>query len=203
MMRLLGSPSSPFVRKVRAFLAETGHEDAVEVEMVKTSATGAVVDILTLTNPTGKIPALIREDGPAIYDSRVICRYLDDVFETGLYPRRGLYEVLTLEAMADAIMEAGLLMVYEGRYRPPELRSTEWVEGQWRKVDRALDAIEARWLSHLAGPQDMSHIAMGCALGYLDLRHPERDWRAGRPALAEWADAMLARPAMRKTAPTP
>lgn len=200
-MQLLGSPASPFVRKVRALLAETGHEDKVEVEAVTSAVVGPVDDLLTSTNPSGKIPALIRPDGPALYDSRVICRFLDTTFDMGMYPKRGEFEMLTLEATADAIMDAGVLMVYEMRFRPPEHQDADWVEGQWRKVTRTLDALEARWMSHLSGPVDMSHLAIGCALGYLDLRHDARGWRNGRPALAAWAEEIMARPAMVATHP--
>jgi glutathione S-transferase len=148
-------------------------------------------------NPLGKIPTLERAGGPALYDSRVICRYLDDLAGGRLYPEKPrLWETLTLEATAHGVAEAAVLMVYEERLRPEEARSEAWVEGQWAKVARALDALEARWMSHLAGPLDMGQIATGCALGYLDFRHGRRDWRAGRPALAAWEAKFAARPAM-------
>jgi glutathione S-transferase len=153
-------------------------------------------------NPLGKIPTLERPDGPALYDSRVICRYLDDLAGAGLYPPKPrLWATLTLEATGHGVAEAALLMVYEARVRPEEARSTPWVESQWGKVARALDAVEDRWMSHLAGPLDAGQIALGCALGYLDFRHDARRWRDGRPALAAWADRFLARPAMAATRP--
>jgi glutathione S-transferase len=201
MMTLLSSPASPFARKVRALLAETGHQDKVAVQNVTAMAVGPVDDALTSANPLGKLPTLLRADGPALYDSRVICRYLDATLDLGAYPVQGQFEMLTLEATADAIMDAGIQMIYERRLRPAEIVFEDYIEGQWRKVARALDAVEARWMSHLSGPVDMSHIAMGCALGYLDFRLDDRAWRTGRPALAGWADAFLARPAMLETAP--
>lgn len=201
MMKLLGSPASPFVRKVRALLAETECSDKVEIEEVTSAVVGPIDELLSSTNPSGKIPALIRPEGPALYDSRVICRYLDKTFRLGMYPKRGEFEMLTLEATADAIMDAGVLMVYERRFRPENHQDADWLEGQWRKVARSLDALEARWMSHLAGPVDMSHLALGCALGYLDFRHGARAWRDGRPALAGWAETFLERPAMVATAP--
>ena len=138
-------------------------------------------------NPLGKIPCLERPDGPALYDSRVICRYLDDLAGGRLYPGEPrLWETLTLEATADGIAEAMLAIVYEARLRPEEHRRAEIVEAQWAKVARALDAIEARWMAYLAGPFDAGQAALGCALGYLDLRGADRDWRAGRPGLAAW-----------------
>lgn len=200
MMRLHDSPTSPFCRKVRVLLIETGQQDEVEI----VPAAGNALDSGTIPvaeNPLGKIPVLTRDDGPALYDSRVICRFLDDRADAGLYPRKGLWEVLTLEATADGIMDAAVLMVYEFRCRPEGERSQPWVEGQWARIDRALDVIEARWMSHLAGPLSVAHIAVGCALGYLDLRHGPREWRQGRPVLAEWEAGFALRPSMAVTRP--
>lgn len=196
---LLGSPLSPFVRKARVVIAELGIDD-IPFEQVPTSPVHGE-DRINAANPLGKIPALVRDEGPTLYDSRVITRYLDATRGGSLYPEARLWEVLTLEATADGIMEAAVGMIYEERYRPEEIRFAPWVEGQWAKVTRALDAIEGQWMSHLAGPLDMGQIAVGCALGYLDLRHGARDWRAGRPALAAWEAKFRARPAMAATAP--
>ncbi len=92
-------------------------------------------------------------------------------------------------------------MVYELRYRAPEIQSQEWIEAQWLKVTRCLDALEERWMSHLAGPLDAGQIAVGCALGYLDLRHDDRNWRDGRPKLAAWEEKFSQRPSMQATVP--
>lgn len=199
-MKLLMSPPSPFVRKVRVVIRETGQLDAIEEVAVTTSALDTDPGLMA-ANPLGKIPALIREDGPAIYDSRVITRYLDARIGAGLYPDARLWEILTLEATADGIMEAGVLMVYEGRLRPEAQQSPEWVEAQWGKLSRSLDAVNARWMSHLAGPLNMGQIAIGCALGYLDLRHNARNWREGRDALAAWFTEFSQREAMIDTRP--
>jgi glutathione S-transferase len=200
-MQLLDSPASPFCRKVRVLLHETGLIG--EVEIVGVANAPLAPDAQNKAkNPLGKIPTLVRADGPAIYDSRVICRYLDAKAGSNLYPERSLWETLTLEATADGIMDAAVLMVYEARVRPEEMRSADWVEAQWGKVARALDAIEGRWISHLRGPLDMSQIAVGCALGYLDFRHDARNWRAGRSSLAAWYEGFSARPSMEATVPT-
>ena len=200
-MRLYSAPTSPFVRKVRVTLHETGLTGRVEL----VPATGSPTEpgsMPVALNPLGKIPALERPDGPALYDSRVICRYLDDLAGGRLYPPKPrLWETLTLEATGDGISEAALLMVYEAR-RPEEARHAPWVEAQWTKVGRALDAVEARWMAHLAGPLDCAQIAVGCALGYLDFRHADRDWRAGRPALAAWEARFAQRPSMQATRAT-
>lgn len=200
-MRLYHSPTSPYARKVMVLLLETGQQ--ADVALIP--ATGSPVDPGTMPvaqNPLGKIPALERDGGPALYDSRVICRFLDDRAGGVLYPPAPrLWETLTLEATADGILDAALLMVYESRLRPEGLRLADWTEGQWDKIARALDALESRWADHLAGPLDMGQIAVGCALGYLDFRHGARDWRAGRPRLADWYRVFADRPAMRATHP--
>lgn len=199
-MKLFSSATSPFVRKVLVLIREAG---IASVDLIAVG--GTPVDPGTLPvdlNPLGKIPALVPDDGPAIYDSRVICRYLDSVSGAGFYPAPPrLWDTLTLEATADGMLEAAVLMVYETRIRPEERRHAPWVEGQWAKIARALDALENRWMPHLQGPQDMGQIAVGCALGYLDFRHAARDWRAGHPDLSAWEAVYAARPAMMATVP--
>jgi len=197
---LYHSPTSPYVRKVAVLIAEAGITGVAQV-----AASGSPVDPGAMPleqNPLGKIPALARPDGPALYDSRVICRYLDNLAGSGFYsaPPR-LWDILTLEATADGILDAAVLMAYENRIRPEELRYQPWVAGQWAKIDRTLDAVTTGWMDHLNGPVDIGHIALGCALGYLDLRHSVRAWRATRPGLAAWMARFAARPAMVATTP--
>ena len=199
-MKLLHAGPSPFVRKVCVLVLETGQSEVVELQQVTASPTNSDA-ALVAANPAGKIPTLVRDDGPAIYDSRVICRYLDARVQAGLYPESRLWEVLTLEATADAIMDAAVLMVYERRFRPETQQSPEWLEGQWGKVDRAVSALNNRWISHLSGPLDMAQIAVGCALAYLDFRHDERNWRGGNDALAAWFETFQSRDSMIATAP--
>ena len=199
-MKLISATPSPFGRKVKALLHETNQLDDIEIQLVMTTPV-ATDPAVAAANPVGKIPALIREDGPALYDSRVICRYLDARAGAGLYPELRIWEVLTLEATADGILDAAVLMVYEGRVRPEDKQFDGWVEAQWGKVSSALDALEARWMSHLAGPLDMGQIAVACALGYLDFRHPGRDWRAAHPQLAAWYGVFSERDCMTATAP--
>lgn len=199
-MQLFHSATSPFVRKVLVLLIETDQQQDVTI----VPASGHPLDSAHMPlaqNPLGKIPALMRDDGPALYDSRVICRYLDDRAGGKLYPQSRLYETLTLEATADGIMEAAVLMRYEQSIRPEELRWDDWTEAQWAKIERALDVLNTRWMSHLNGPLDMGQIAVGCALAYLDLRHGARDWRATRDSLAKWAEDFAGRPAMQATQP--
>jgi glutathione S-transferase len=99
-------------------------------------------------------------------------------------------------------MDAALLMVYEGRIRPEELHYAPWINAQWDKIQRAASTLNARWLSHLAGPRHMGQIATACALGYCDFRLPDRDWRKGNEALAEWYEGYSSRDSFQATVPT-
>lgn len=200
-MKLYSAPTSPYVRKVLVLLHETDQLADVEIAPVVTSPTGPAAG-LTAKNPLMKIPALERTDGPTLYDSRVICAYLDDRIRGGLYGSDArLWEILTLEATADGIMDAALLMTYEDRLRPEDLRWSDWADAQWAKVTAGCAALNARWMSHLNGPLDMGQIAVGCALGYLDLRHDARGWRQGCDALAGWYEKFAERASMQATTP--
>ncbi|MDE0968403.1 MAG: glutathione S-transferase [Octadecabacter sp.] len=198
-MKLIMSPPSPFARKVRVLLRETKLIDLVEEIEISTSPLSSNVQILAV-NPTGKIPTLIREDGPAIYDSRVITRYLDDKAGAGFYPVTSLYEILTLEAMADALMDITVAMTYDSRFRPDQ-QSPNWTEAQWGKASRTIAAINSHCMSHLNGPINMAQIAVSCALSYADLRHDMRNWRYENDALANWQVEFEARDAMKVTKP--
>lgn len=199
-IQLYSSDTSPYVRKVRVLAIETGQMD--DIEEIKVGGTPTEPGTLPLeANPLGKIPTLVVA-GEVLYDSRVICQFLDHRGGGKFYPpvpRR--WRTLTLEATADGILEAAILMVYERRVRPPEKQFEPWVEAQWAKIERALNALCAKWLPHLCGPIDMGHVAVGCALAYLDFRHPERDWRKKRPGLASWFKEFSERPSMVATAP--
>ena len=199
-MKLIMSPASPFVRKVRVLIGETGQQDDIEEVEVATTPVNTA-EAVWAANPLGKIPALVLEDGRALHDSRVITRFLDARAQAGLYPEDRLWDVLTLEATADGILEAAVLMVYEGRVRPEEVHYAPWVEAQWTKAMTAVKAVNDRWLDQLDGPLDMAQIAVGCALGYLDFRHGDRDWRGAAPDLADWFAGFEQRPTMVATRP--
>ena len=200
-MKLAYSPASPYVRKVMVLLHETGQLD--DVELVEGSGTPLAPNAETVQkNPIGKIPALERPDGATLYDSRVICAFLDTRAGDKLYQtgnRR--WETLTLEATGDGIMDAALLMTYEGRLRPQELRMEAFVEAQSGKIAAACAALNTRWMSHLAGPLDMGQVAVACALGYVDFRHGHRDWRKGNDGLAAWYKTFGERASMQATQP--
>lgn len=200
-MKLYHSPTSPYVRKVMILLQETGQLD--DVELVPSATTPlSPADGLPAKNPLGKVPALERADGPTLYDSRVICAYLDARGGDRLYPggaRR--WDTLTLEATADGILDAALLITYESRMRPEDKQWAEWGDAQWAKIAAACAALNTRWMSHLNGPLDMGQIAVACALAYVDFRHDARGWRKGNDALAAWYKEFAAREAMIATAP--
>lgn len=200
-MKLHHTSASPFVRKVMVLLHEAGAVD--RVELIPAAVSPLKPDAMPIDgNPLAKIPALETDDGTAIYDSRVITRYLDHTLKAGLYPPAPrLWNTLTLEATADGMTEAAVLIRYEFHIRPEGSRSHDWAEGQWHKIDRALTAVESRWMAHLSGALDMGQIALACALGYLDFRHPDRDWRKGRPNLTGWERDFAARPSMQATRP--
>lgn len=200
-MKLLYSPTSPYVRKIVVLLTECCRLD--EITLIEGSGTPIAPDADVIAkNPLGKVPALVRDAGPTLFDSRVISRFLDAEFDAGLYPEPPrLWDTLTLEALSDGILDAAILMVYEWRARPEAHRDATWVEAQWSKIARALDVLESRWISHLTGPFDMGQIAVGCALGYLDFRHGDRAWRSGHPELSAWYDTISERPSMQSTRP--
>ena len=200
-MKLYSSPTSPYVRKVHVLLRETGQLDDVEMVPAGGTAIDPGANPIQL-NPLGKIPTLERPNGTTLYDSRVICRFLDDRAQAGLYSSGARqWELLTLEATADGLLDAALLAAYETRLRPEDIRFEPWVEGQWAKVVQSLDAIETRWMSHLSGPLNIGQVAVGCALGYLDLRFEGRNWRKGHDDLANWSEAFFARDSMLATIP--
>lgn len=200
-MKLYYAPTSPYVRKVMIVLEETGQLADVELINVATTPLAANPALLA-KNPLAKVPALERPDGPTLYDSRVITAYLDARAKGTLYPvgtRR--WDTLTLEATADGILDAALLMTYESRLRPEDKRMQTWVDGQWDKVARSVAALNTRWMSHLQGPLDMGQIAVGCALAYVDFRHDARGWRQSNDGLAAWFKEFESRPAMQSTVP--
>jgi len=199
-MKLIYSGTSPFARKVVVALIETGQRDDVELETVAVSPVNPG-DVVPAHNPLGKLPCLVLDDGTALFDSRVICRFLDTRHSgKKLYPEgEALWPRLSLEAMADGMLDAAVLMIYERLLRPEEQRSPEWVEAQWLKISRALAWLEANVKALEA--DDMASIAVGCALGYIDFRHDERNWRATAPKLAEWNATFGERPAMQVSKP--
>ncbi len=202
-MTLYHNPLSPFVRKVMVLLHETGQQDRVALQ---TSVLTPVSPDLTLNedNPLGKIPALRLDDGNVIHDSRVILDYLDHQHVGNpLIPREGSarWRRLTLASMADGIMDAAVLIRYEVALRAPEKHWDEWLDGQRDKIRRALALLEKDAIAELTSHFDVAAISVACALGYLDLRHPDLAWRDTNPQLATWYFEVSQRPSMIATMP--
>jgi glutathione S-transferase len=195
MMILRSSPASPFGRKVTIAISLLGFDREVKVEAADTAD---VNDNVRQQNPLGKIPVLIAEDGTAYYDSRVILDYLDDRAGGGkILPRdsKARLAALRLQSLCDGILDASILLVYEGRWRPAEHRVEKWVEHQTGKVTRGLKVLEAAPPELDADPKALPHvgqIALACVLGYGDLRF-EGKWRADHPRLVAWLDKFAAR----------
>src|SRR6476646_4512390 len=201
MMILRSSPPSPFGRKVKLALGILGLDSEVTIE--KADPTD-VNDSLRQQNPLGKIPALIIENGTVLYDSPVILEYLDHRAGGGkIIPPNpsARFAALTLQALCDGILDAGILLVYEGRWRPPEMAVQKWIDHQRGKVQRALDTLEAA-PPKLGAIPNVGEITLACALGYGDLRFAGK-WRESHPKLVKWLDEFAAQvPAFEKTCVT-
>ena len=200
-MKLVYSPPSPFVRKVTTLIHHADLNDRIELINVKTTAL-SVAEEARAANPLGKIPVMILENGRAIFDSRVITRYLDEIAGSNLYPQEKIYDILTLEALADGIMESAVSITYEIKLRPDNEKSPSWMEAQWSKVLHAIKALDDGQFQAMDSEMNMGQIAVACALGYLDFRHDARDWRSGHSNLASWNDKLMKLPALIKTIPT-
>jgi glutathione S-transferase len=188
MMILRSSSASPFARKIRIAAAWLGLADRIEVAPADTSDPA---DILRKQNPLGKVPTLLLEDGRAVYDSAVILEYFDFLAGGGKIIPAGpeRFDVLTRAALADGVIDAAILKVYEQRWREDGARSVRWLDHQTGKINRGLAALDAT----RPDPEkvDVATIALASALGYLDLRFAGA-WRAERPKLVAWLDAFSA-----------
>ena len=200
-MKLMYSPASPYVRKVMMTAHETGLVDRIELVPASTTPSEPNPDLAKL-NPIAKIPTLVTDDGLAVFDSRVICRYLDDVAGAGLYGSGAdHWAILARESMAEGIIDAALLIVYEGRVRAEDMRSESWVEAQTGKIRRAIAAANARVAEFAGDKVTADQIALAAALGYVDFRLGHLGWRDGNADLAAWLEAFSARPSYAATKP--
>ncbi|MFA6266780.1 MAG: glutathione S-transferase family protein [Pseudolabrys sp.] len=198
MMILRHSPASPFVRKVKIAAELLGLSNQIELQDADTAAPE---NSFLGQNSLGKIPTLILEDGTTLFDSRVILDYLDHLAGGGrIVPAepKARFAALRLQALCDGVLDAALLIVYEGRFRPAEMKVQAWVDRQTGKIDRALAELEASPPA-LTTPPDVGQITLACALGYCDLRLGGT-WRQKYPKLVAWHDQFAARvPAFAKT----
>jgi glutathione S-transferase len=202
MVTLRTSFGSPFGRKARIAVSVLGLDGKVKVEPASTQDDS---DPLPKQNPLGKVPVLILDDGSTLFDSPVVLEYLDILAGGGrILPKdtKARFDALRLEALADGILDAGILIVYEGRYRPPEMAVKVWLDRQSGKIARALTSLEATPQS-LDSPPTVGQITLACALGYLDFRF-KGEWRKAHPRLVAWLDNFSARvPAFAATVPPP
>ena len=202
-MKLIGSLTSPYVRKVRIVMAEKRLDYQLELEDVWSS------DRILACNPLGKVPCLVMEGGEAVFDSRVIVEYLDARSPLArLIPEsnRERTEVRTWEALADGIIDAAILARLEANWpgRSPEQRSQAWIDRQMKKVQASLEAISTGlaakpWCNGIH--MTLADVAVGCALGYLDFRFPELGWRNDHANVARLAEKLNARKTFIDTAP--
>jgi len=191
MMILRSSPPSPFGRKIKLAMSILGLDSQATIEKADPTDAG---DSIRKQNPLGKIPALIVEDGTVLYDSPVILEYLDHRAGGGkIVPQEpnARFAALTLQALCDGILDACILLVYEGRWRPVEKHEPKWIDHQTGKVERAFAVLEANPPALTAVP-DVGQITLACALGYQDLRFGGK-WRASYPRLLKWHDEFEAR----------
>ncbi|BAU72107.1 glutathione S-transferase family protein [Metapseudomonas furukawaii] len=200
---LFHSPTSPYVRKVMVLLHETDQLASVTLHGVTLTPVNPSAEV-NQHNPAGKIPALRLDDGSVLHDSRVILDYFDHQHGgEPLIPRDGAtrWRRLTLASLADAVLDAAILVRYETFLRPEDKRWDDWVLGQCSKIDRALESFEAA-ADELDERFDVAAISAVCALGYLDFRMPGLNWRRDCPKLAAWYASASQRPSVRATAPT-
>jgi glutathione S-transferase len=198
-MKLFFSPTSPYVRKCLAVAHELGVADRIELMGSNAHPVNRDARIVA-ANPLGKVPTLLTDDGTALYDSRVICEYLDAQFGDGrLFPAHGAarWQALTLQSLADGMLDAALLARYEQIARPDELRWPDWQAGQLDKVETSLEALERGDLPLDPQRVDIGALALGCALWYVDLRFDVLAWRARFPNVAQWNAVFSQRASMK------
>lgn len=201
-MKLIGSLASPYVRKTRITALEKG----LDLPMVLDNVWGADTAIQK-TNPLGKVPCLVLDDGSAVYDSRVICEYLDGLSATTpLIPAAGPMHLVVRrwEALADGVTDAIVLVRLEETQREPAGRSAKWVERQMGKVTAGIAAMadglgKGHWC--VGGSISLADICVGTVLGYIEFRYAQVPWRAQHPNLASHYDKLMQRPSFSTTLP--
>jgi len=201
-MKLIYAPASPFARKARILIKELQLEDKVTLQDA-----GAVTPIsnnadLNLINPLGMLPALTLDNGDSLYDSPVICEYLNHIADGPFFPADSnqRFRTLGLQALGDGMLDLSVAMRYETAMRPENLQWQTWLDYQQEKVQRGLDTLEARCQQFEKSPL-IGEITVACVLGYLDFRFADNDWRSGHPVLTRWYEQMLERDSIATTVP--
>ncbi|HTY69262.1 MAG TPA: glutathione S-transferase [Alphaproteobacteria bacterium] len=199
-MKLYFSAASPYVRKVMVTAIETGLDKKIQQVPTSVVPTKPNADIAR-DNPLMKVPTLVTDGGEALFDSRVVCEYLDSLHDgRKLIPASGgdRWRVLRMQALGDGILDAGIISRYELAIRPQEKQWSDWLAGQAKKITQGLDLAETE---NLGGPLNLGQIAIACAIGWLEFRKPIGDIRPGRPKLFAWYDEFAKRPSMQATVP--
>ena len=198
-MKLYYSPTSPYVRKVTMMALEVGVSD--QIEHLLMTDVGPDTDVAN-ANPLGKVPAMVRDDGSTLYDSPVICEYLDTLHNGDkLIPTSGEERlfVLKMQALADGAMDAGVSQITERR-RPKAEQSPGWIEHEQKAQSQSLAEMENN-VAQLGADITLAHITFCAALGWFDFRNPDWDWRENCPRLADWYASYSARPSVMATEP--
>ena len=203
MLKLLFAPTSPFVRKVMVCAQLTGQTESIE--LLDSAAHPVRRDPrIAAHNPLAKVPTLILENGHALYDSRVICEYLASRGDApNIFPASGpaRWTALSCQALGDGLLDAALLARYERTARPEEVQWPTWREAQLTKVRACLDSIDTIAVDLGVHHPTIGEITIGCALGYLDFRFPELEWRPQYRNAARWNEVFQMLPAMQATRP--
>ena len=200
-MKLLSNPASPFVRKVLVVASECGLTDQIQMMPLALTPVNPNADVVD-QNPLGKIPALELDDGSTLFDSRVICEYLHSLGSTDLYGQGDQrWSALRLQAVADGICDAAVLVRYETFVKPAEYQWENWIEGQRNKYRRALNTLESE-LSGFKSHANIGTLSVAIAIDYIDFRYPDENWRDQCPKLAAWHDAFSNRPSLVATRPS-
>ncbi len=201
-MKLIGSNTSPYVRKVRVVMAEKKLDYSFELENVWSADTR-----ILQSNPLGKVPCLLMEDGSALYDSRVIAEYLDTLTPVcKLLPPNGRdrADVKVWEALADGVLDAAVLVRLEKTLRSQEQQSPQWIARQLGKVHAGLQVMSDKLGENafcMGKNYSLADVAVGCALGWLSFRFPDIDWRGAHPNLARLHDKLAERASFKDTVP--
>jgi glutathione S-transferase len=197
-MKLFFTPRSPYVRKVRVTLIETGLDKAVE--FIQVDLENPIPD-LAKNNPLGKVPTLVRDDGMTLFDSPLVCEYLDSLNKgPKLYPSgEARWSALRQLALADGVLDALMARRHEARKKDGQ-PSADYMQKQKEKSDRGLATLE-READRLTGPIKIDQIGVACCLGYLDFRFAKEPWRQDHPKLARWFEEFAKRPSMVQTSP--
>ncbi len=200
-MKIYHSQTSPYVRKCLVAAHHLGLSG--RMEKLPSAANPVNRDQTIIPhNPLGKVPTFIADDGTVLYDSRVICEYLNDLAKGSLFPTTAAarWRALTDQALADGILDAALLVRYELTIRDQAARSQPWIDGQMDKIKTGVARFE-KSIDADSDRLDIGTIALACVLGYLDFRFADLDWRKANPNLARWYERAAATPAMQATQP--